>query len=158
MTKVRWFLTTACPVVLGLTCFAQAVNVLHYNPPAPVRAAIGGMVQVQLPFSLQEGYHVNSDKPSDAYLIPLKLTWTPGPLQPGEVVYPKPAKHKVQSEPKPLSVFSGTFELSAKFSVPATAVTGPAAMNGKLHYQACNDKMCLAPKDIPVSVQIDIVK
>ena len=144
--------------MLGLACFAQAVNVLHYNPPAPVRAPIGGSVQVKLPLSLQEGYHVNSDKPTDPYLIPLKLTWTPGPLQPGEIVYPKPTMHKVQSEPQPLAVFSGMFELTANFKVPATAVTGPAAMNGKLRYQACNDKMCLAPKDIPINIQLDIVK
>ena len=123
-----------------------------------MRASIGKTIQVQLPFSLQEGYHVNSDKPPDPYLIPLRLTWSKGPLEPGQVVYPKPVQHKIQSEPQPLLVYSGTFELTAKFTVPPAAFTGPAAMNGKLRYQACNDKMCLAPKDLPVSVQIDIVK
>ncbi len=58
-----------------------------------------------------------------------------------------------------MSVYSGNFELIAKFNVPATAVTGPIGMNGKLkRYQACNDKMCLAPKDLDVNVQLDIVK
>jgi hypothetical protein len=111
-----------------------------------------------VPLSLQEGYHVNSNHPSDEYLIPLKLTWSKGALEPAETVYPKPTLHKVQSEPKPLSVYSGNFELIAKFNVPATAVTGPVGMNGKLKYQACNDKMCLAPKDLDVNVQLDIVK
>jgi len=101
---------------------------------------------------------VNSNKPPDPYLIPLRLTWSKGPLQAGEVMYPKPAEHKIESEPKPLLVYSGTFELTATFTVPRTAVTGPAAMNGKLRYQACNDKMCLAPKDLDVNLQLDIVK
>lgn len=123
-----------------------------------MRAKIGSTVEIPVSLSLKEGYHVNSNKPTDAYLIPLRLTWSKGVLDPGEVVYPKPTLHKVQSEPMPLSVYSGNFELIAKFTVPSTAFAGPAAMNGKLRYQACNDKMCLAPKDLDVNVQLDIVK
>ncbi len=123
-----------------------------------MRAKIGSTVDVPVPLSLAEGYHVNSNHPSDEYLIPLRLTWSKGVLTPGDVVYPTPTQHKIQSEPKPLSVYSGNFQLIAKFNVPATAVAGPAAMSGKLRYQACNDKMCLAPKDLDVSVQLDIVK
>jgi hypothetical protein len=92
-------------------------------------------------------------------LIPLQLTWTKGVLEPAGVVFPKPRLEKYQFSPdKPLSVFSGNFELVAKFTVPATAAIGPAAMNGKLRYQACNDKMCLAPKNMDVAIQIDVVK
>jgi hypothetical protein len=163
MKSLRWFPITACLLAFGLIYFrpasyAQGTNVLHYTPAAPARAKIGGTVEVSVPLSLQEGYHVNSNHPSDEYLIPLKLTWSKGALEPAETVYPKPTLHKVQSEPKPLSVYSGNFELIAKFNVPATAVTGPVGMNGKLKYQACNDKMCLAPKDLDVNVQLDIVK
>jgi hypothetical protein len=152
MKRVRWFLITAC------ICFAQATNVLHYNPSPPVRAKIGGTVEVPVPLSLQEGYHVNSNHPPDEYLIPLRLSWAKGALEPGEVIYPKASSYKIQSEPKPLSVYSGNFELTAKFNVPPTAVTGPVGMNGKLRYQACNDKACLPPKDLDVNVQLDIVK
>lgn len=123
-----------------------------------MQAKIGSMVEVPVPLSLQEGYHVNSNRPSDEYLIPLKLTWSKGALEPAEVVYPKPILYKIQSEPKPLSVYSGSFALTARFSVPADAVTGPVGMKGKLRYQACNDRMCLAPKDLDVNVQLDIVK
>jgi hypothetical protein len=117
------------------------------------------MVEARVPLTLLEGYHVNSNKPSDEYLIPLQLTWTKGVLEPAGVVFPKPRLEKYQFSPdKPLSVFSGNFELVAKFTVPATAVVGPAAMNGKLRYQACNDKMCLAPKNMDVAIQVDVVK
>jgi hypothetical protein len=124
-----------------------------------VRAKIGTMVEARVPLSLQEGYHVNSNKPSDEYLIPLQLTWTKGVLEPAGIVFPKPRLEKYQFSPdKPLSVFSGNFELVAKFTVPATAVVGPAAMNGKLRYQACNTTACLTPKTMDVAIQIDVVK
>lgn len=137
---------------------AQSPNVLHYNPAPPARAKIGGTVEVHVPLSLNEGYHVNSNHPSDEYLIPLRLTWAKGALEPAGVDFPTPISYKIQSEPKPLSVYAGNFELIAKFKVPATAVTGPVGMNGKLRYQACNDKACLPPKDLDVNVQLDIVK
>lgn len=123
-----------------------------------MRAKIGGAVEVPISLSLQEGYHVNSNHPPDAYLIPLRLTWTKGALEPGETIFPKPIQYKIQSEPKPLSVYSGSFQLVARFMVPSTAFTGPVGMNGKLRYQACNDKACLPPKDLDVNVQLDIVK
>jgi hypothetical protein len=132
--------------------------VLQYESPAPAKAHIGGTLTVQIPFALKEGYHVNSDKPSEAYLIPLRLTWSKGVLEPEQVVYPQPKMEKYEFSTTPLSVFSGMFQVTAKFKVPASAFTGPAAMNGKLRYQACNNKMCLPPKDIPVSLQLDIVK
>ena len=90
---------------------------------------------------------------------PLELTWSKGVLEPAGVVYPKPRMEKYQFSPdKPLSVFSGSFELVAKFSVPSTAPPGPAAMSGKLRYQACNNTMCLTPKNMDVAIQLDIVK
>src|ERR1700683_888408 len=156
MKRVRWFLPTAC---FGLICFAQAVNVLHFDPAPPLKAKTGTAVEAKVPLSLQEGYHVNSNKPSDEYLIPLQLTWSKGILEPAGVVYPKPRMEKYQFSPdKPLSVFSGSFELVAKFMVPAAAPAGPAAMAGKLHYQACNNTMCLTPKTMDVAIQLDIVK
>ena len=129
MRTVRWFL----PIFLtglGLICFGQAVNPLHFEAPPPVRAKIGTMVEARVPLSLQEGYHVNSNTPSDTFLIPMQLTWTKGVLEPAGVVFPKPRLEKYQFSKDKLSVFSGNFELIAKFTVPATAAVGPAAMNG----------------------------
>jgi hypothetical protein len=157
--RVRLFLSTILLATCGLICFAQAVNVLHFDPPPPLKAKAGTKVEAKVPLSLQEGYHVNSNTPSDEFLIPLQLTWSKGILEPAGVVYPKPRMEKYQFSPdKPLSVFSGSFELLAKFTVPASAPAGPASMAGKLRYQACNNTMCLTPKTMDVAIQLDIVK
>src|ERR1051326_5606240 len=81
-------------------CFVsiQAVaqtNVLLMPKPEPVAAKAGTTVEVKLPLQLREGYHVNSDKPPDPYLIPLRLTWDSGPITVAAVVYPKPETRKV---------------------------------------------------------------
>jgi hypothetical protein len=104
---------------------------------------------------VKTGFHVNSNKPEDEYLIPLKLTWT-GPLQAEEVTFPKPERMKSSFSDKPLVVYTGTFDIVTKFKVPANAPDGPNMAAGKLRYQACNDKECLRPQTVDVNLSLDI--
>ena len=105
-------------------------------------------VQVKIPVTVKDGYHVNSNKPSEEYLIPLKLTWTQlGSLEGGTVTYPKPMLEKYEFSETPLSVFTGGFELVANFKVAANAPAGPGAVTGKLRYQACSNRACYPPQD-----------
>ena len=63
------------------------------------------------------------------------------------MVFPKPQMEKYEFSDKPLSVFTGDFDLTAKFKVPAAASQGPGIMLGKLRYQACNNNSCFPPKN-----------
>jgi DsbC/DsbD-like thiol-disulfide interchange protein len=123
-----------------------------------VTAKAGAPVEVKLSLELRTGYHCNSNKPSDDYLIPLKLTWAPGPLEAPEVIYPAPQMEKYTFSETPLSVYTGNFDLVTKFKVSASAAPGQVMATAKLRYQSCTDRMCLPPKTIDVTVPIDIVK
>jgi thioredoxin:protein disulfide reductase len=138
-------------------CFSQS-NVLTIAPPDKVTAKAGTTVPAKIVAQLRSGYHCNSDKPSDDYLIPLKLTWTAAPLEVAEVVYPKPQMEKYLFSEKPLSVYTGDFEIVTRFKVPASARPGPAMLAGKLRYQACTDRMCLPPKTVDVSLPVEVIK
>ena len=105
---------------------------------------------------LQPGFHVNSNMPGDDYLIPIKLTWNKDPLEAEQVTYPKPQMEKLSFSPKPISVYTGSFEIGTRFKAPASAMPGMAFMNGKLRYQACNNKECLPPRTVDVRVTLDI--
>lgn len=112
-------------------------------------------VQAKIPVSVDAGYHVNSNKPPADYLIPLKLTWvSTGALTGGEIEFPKPSNLKVADQM--LTVFTGRFDLVAKFKVSPTAAAGPGVAAGKLHYQACNDTTCYPPKTVDVTVNYQI--
>ena len=111
-----------------------------------------------LPLDLRPGYHVNSNTPSDEYLIPLRLTWDSGPLEASGFAFPQPRMEKYSFSEKPLSVFTGDFQIVTHFKASANAAQGPATLTGKLRYQACNNSMCLPPKTLDVSLQVEIVK
>jgi len=137
--------------------FAQS-NVLSVAPPAKLTAKAGAIATATVTLRLLPGYHCNSDKPKDEYLIPLKLTWTPAPLEVAEVVYPKPQMEKFSFSTEPMPVFTGDFEVVTRFKVPASAAVGSSVLLGKLRYQACNDRMCLQPKTIDVLLPVDITR
>jgi len=131
-------------------------NVLLLPKPEPVVAKAGATVEVKLPLQLREGYHVNSNMPPDPYLVALRLTWDAGPFTASDVVYPQPSMIKVEFFPALLPVYSGRFELLTRFKVAATVQPGLVNVAGKLHYQACNDRMCLPPKTIDITLPVSV--
>jgi hypothetical protein len=133
-------------------------NVLTMTAPDRITAKVGKMTEVKLSAQLREGYHANSNTPSDEYLIPMRLTWNKSPLEVGEVLYPVPQLEKYSFSDKPLSVYTGNFEIVTRFKVDQDALPGPAVLSAKLRYQACTDRMCLPPKTVDVSLAVDITK
>lgn len=136
---------------------AQSGGYLSVGQLAKAAGRRGSSVEVRIPVTVQPGYHVNSNTPSEEYLIPLKLTWkATGALQAGAVVYPKPSLEKYQFTDKPLSVFTGKFDLAAHFKIPAQAPVGPGAASGQLRYQACSDRACFPPKTIEITLPYSV--
>src|SRR5947199_6150076 len=101
----------------SLCAQSSAAGYLSVGETAKVAGSRNAAVQAKIPLSVKPGYHVNSNTPSEEYLIPLKLTWTAtGALEGGTVTYPKPLQEKFDfSEGKPISVYMGNFELVANF-------------------------------------------
>ena len=100
----------------------SAVNASSDPPDAFARR--GAALAVKTSVVLKSGYHVNSNTPSESYLIPLRLIWERGALETVEVVFPKPHIEKYEFSENPLSVFTGDFELVTKFKVAANAPGG----------------------------------
>lgn len=134
----------------------QGSGVLSVSPSEKLTIQRGSAADLKLKAQLQPGFHVNSNSPADAYLIPLKLTWDKAPLETEQITYPKPELQKYAFSPNPVSVFSGAFEIVTHFKAPANAAPGLSIMGGKLRYQACNDRECLPPKTIDIRATINI--
>jgi len=140
---------------------AQSLNalssVVSVTPPEKIVAKRGSTQVAEFTIEVKSGYHVNSNTPSDEYLIPLKFTFpTDGVVQVESVEYPQPSMEKLAFSPKPVSVFQGAFKTKAKIKAPANASLGLTQLTGKLRYQACNDRMCLPPRTLDVKVPVEI--
>lgn len=140
-----------CALCLAQLCSAQQ-NKLAVAPPESLAIQRGHTAAETLKVVIAPGFHVNSDKPKDEFLIPLKLTWASGPLEVKSITYPKPEEIKVGQEM--LTVFTGTFEIRTEFRATEQANPGASVIDGKLHYQACNNQMCFRPATVDVRLPI----
>jgi hypothetical protein len=131
-------------------------NYLSVDPPRKIAAKRSGAAEVKLAVHIQNGYHVNSDTPAEDYLIPLRLKWEAGPLAPDAVVFPKAETQKYEFSQKPLSVFTGDFQVTARFKVDPKAAPGPGVLVGKLRYQACSNNTCYRPTTVEIRLPYDI--
>jgi len=137
--------------------YAQSNGHLTVGTAQKISGKRGAAVETKIPLSVDSGFHVNSNTPKDAYLIPLKLTWTAtGALEPGRIVYPQPSMEKYAFSADPLSVYTGSFDLTANFKIAANAPAGPGLAEGKLRYQACNSNTCFPPKSVDVQVSYTV--
>jgi hypothetical protein len=150
--------TLAAACLLLSAAFAQQKTVVAISPLKTVTAKAGDTVEVPLDITVDPGYHVNSNAPSDQFLIGLRLTWGAGSLENARITFPPSKTEKFGFSETQLSVFSGQFRIVTKFSVANTAPAGLGTVGGKLRYQACNDRMCLPPKTLDFDLPVDITK
>ena len=143
-------------LILAATLSAQINALLTVAQPQKIFTKKNQTISTELQIQLAPGHHVNSNTPSDEFLIPLKFTWADGVAQPLDIVYPKPELHKYSFSEKPLSVYAGDFKAQAKFRILPTAPKGSTAIEGKLRYQACNDRMCFPPRNADVKIPLEI--
>jgi Disulphide bond corrector protein DsbC len=139
--------------LLPLLLPAQQSKVI-ITPPSEVVAKRGSTVTQTLKLEVPPGFHVNSDKPKDEFIIPLKLTWADGLLLTKSITYPKAEEIKVGTQD--LTVFTGNFTIQTEFEAPSQTPKGQGSMTGKLRYQACNNQMCFRPMTVDIRVPVTV--
>ena len=158
--RLKNFWVSLAPVtLLSLRLCAQPApsnSVITVQAPANTAVKKGAEAEIKVVVNVKPGYHVNSNKPADEYLIPLRLSFDATPLEAVSVHFPQPKMEKYTFSEKPLSVYSGSFEIVAKVKARADARAGMNFATAKLRYQACNDNSCLPPKTIDVRIPFDL--
>jgi hypothetical protein len=129
--------------------------------PAPVATVPRGKSSaVDLHFRVAPGFHVNSNTPSEEYLIPtaLKLD-VPTDIVIGKIIYPPGEDASFAFAPdQKLNVYSGDFTLSVLVRPLAGVLPGQYRVHGQLKYQACDNRSCYPPKQLPVEFGVKVVK
>jgi thiol:disulfide interchange protein DsbD len=136
-------------VVMGLAGLVPAW--LAAAPPARALLTVGARLEagstgggiLKLDAKLAEGWHVNSHRPSEDYLIPTSVRLEPASgTKFGEPRYPEGVLRKFAFSENPLSVYEERFTIE----VPVSWEAGPLPdLSGTIEYQACNDRQCNPP-------------
>ena len=115
-------------------------------------------MRAALKVALPEGFHVQSNKPRDASLIPTELTVEgPSGIQVDELVFPIAVDFPQEGLDQPLLVFDREFTIGVRLALPANLPPGEVTVPARLRYQACDDKMCYAPSNAQASWTLKVV-
>jgi len=170
-TQIR-FVVALC--VLGVTCAlggrlaaraqetampqsaASVVKTNVYTSLDPVPR--GKEFQVAVVVNIASGYHMNSHKPNDSYLIPTTLTpQLPAGITLVDTIYPAGKNLTFPFSPdKPLNVYTQSVTLRVKLTAGDAAALGDTSIPVTLRYQACNNSACLPPVKVPVNAAIKV--
>jgi hypothetical protein len=109
---------------------------------------------------IASGFHMNSHKPSEDYLIATALTpKLPAGYELIDTIYPKGQLEKFSFSPnQPLDVYSGSVTLLLRLSTKTSAELGATEIPIILRYQACNDSTCLPPVKFPLTAKFELAK
>jgi DsbC/DsbD-like thiol-disulfide interchange protein len=122
------------------------------------RVPRGTEFQAAVVVEIARGYHMNSHKPTDPYLIPTTLTaeMSSG-IELRDTIYPAGKLEKFSFSPnKALDVYTESVTLLLRLSAQEAAPLGATVIPATLRYQACNDSACLPPVKVPVSVKFEV--
>jgi len=125
---------------------------VEYVYPEQVHLPAGKPAAVALHFRVVEGMHINSHSPHDSFLIPATFSI---PADEGvrlEAVSFQPGSDiSLPSAPKmKINVYTGEFTVNARM----VAARGNHLVQGKLHFQACNETQCLPPQTITAAIDV----
>jgi thiol:disulfide interchange protein DsbD len=114
--------------------------------------------QLAVVMNIQKGYHVNSNKPLDEFLVPtfVKLDKKDGVVF-GLVSYPEPAMMSFSFSPHEVSVYEGEVRMLAQGKLTEDIPLGATMITGHVVYQACDNNSCLMPKSAKFELPLEIV-
>ena len=105
-----------------------------------------GRAAFVLSLHIDPGWHVNSARPVQDYLIPLRIGSTTRPDV--AVVYPPGKLVKLGFERSELSVYEG--DVTIRGTIETAAGGGLRSPLLQLTLQACTDRICLPPDSVPL--------
>jgi len=143
---------------LSVLLNAQDEIVLISSPKNSIILKQGESKQIDLTVVVKSGWHINSNKPNDEFLIPSEITLKGNGLKLEKVIYPKAHELNLSFSEVPVSVYEGTTSARLTISAKPDALIGKQKLILSLDYQACNDNSCMPPDVITTEIEIEILK
>lgn len=158
---ILFFAATAFLVLPG------SVN-SHVTPQSPpninVSASVAGhkvsrrrSVRATVVMDIPSGYHVNSSRPLEKFLIPTSLkVEAPDGIRVGPIAYPRAVLRKFKFSKNNVSVYEGRATMRFNLTVPAGVSSGSKEVKLRLRYQSCNDEVCFPPETKELSLWLNV--
>ena len=146
-------------------CFVESAAFVYPQsaPNIPVNGSLasnkiarGRTVQGTVVMEIPSGFHANSNRPLERFLIATQLQIeAPQGFRIGPVIYPRPLLRSLKFSKTKVSVFEG--RTTMRFSVTVPRDSGNSAeLKARLRFQSCNDDTCFPPQTREVKMWLNV--
>jgi len=127
-------------------------------PADPIAVAPGKQAKLELDFRVQAGFHINSNQPKNGLMLPTTLRLSPPTnIMIGKVSYPSGEDLSFDFLPgEKFNVYTGDFAVTALVTPAQSVSAGTYRVHGTLKYQACDNRQCYPPKEVPVAFDVRV--
>lgn len=120
---------------------------------------LGESVQAAVVLDVREGWHVNAHRPTYDYLIGTALDWTSSSdVAVRNVRYPSPKRLQLDFAKDTIDVYEGAAPIFFDVRPAPSAKPGERRLTGHLRVQACNDRTCLRPSTVNVTLTVPVAE
>ncbi|GIK22125.1 MAG: thiol:disulfide interchange protein DsbD [Ignavibacteriota bacterium] len=161
MTRLRFIGYLLFFIVLSFQqiIFAQGSDVVKIAvKESSVKVSQGDEFKTTLEITIDQTWHINSQKPNDDFLIPSEITAKGNGVKLIKVIYPEAHNIKLAFSEELVSVYEGTAYAKLTFRVDKNAPVGKQKVLVTLDYQACNDMTCMPPNDVATEFEIEVTE
>jgi uncharacterized protein YyaL (SSP411 family) len=119
--------------------------------------AAGTSARLSVVVTIAEGWHITANPPGNEMLKPtaIELVSIPGfSLQ--SVAYPKGTSMELGVSDQPILVYERSVAIPLAITLADDVAVGEHALEFRIHYQVCNDRVCLAPAALVVPFRIKV--
>ncbi len=142
-----------------LTQFAQSQNpwdlkiVTISGKAVPDFAQPGEQIEVHVTAEIESGYHINSNQPTEEFLIPTVVKFDTNEfVDYGTVTYPEPEMATFEFSEKALSVYEDKVTVVTNATLAKDAEPGKRVIKGAFSFQGCNDVSCFPPQSLDFEI------
>ncbi len=154
-------------VLLLLMAFAASIHSSPLPQSAPKISVSGSLltdkrqrgrtVQGSVVMDIPSGYHINSSRPLEKFLIPTQVTVEAlKGIRVGPVNYPRAVLRNFKFSKNKVSVYEGQATMRFNVTVPRNFAKGSVELKARVKYQSCNDEVCFPPQTREVSLWLNV--
>ncbi|MEW6193842.1 MAG: thioredoxin family protein [Bacteroidota bacterium] len=146
------------PVFINLSLAQPQTNLVSVNVEKNnLKISNGSELKVNLIIKIVNGWHINSNKPNDEFLIPTTISVKGNGVRLAKIKYPDPHEITLAFSDQPVSVYEGEVKAELTLFIDKAAPTGKQSVEIILGYQACNDQTCMPPTDVSTVLDVEVI-
>lgn len=131
-------------ILFSLGLYAQTIDIKGFIGKKAVKS--GTIVRGSIILTIPNQLHINSNKPSDEFLIPTEIKLQSSQIKKFKIYYPAGENKQFDFSERKLNVYEGKKLIRFNFFVPKKLKGKVIRVKANVIYQACSNEVCYPPQ------------